>query len=57
MEKSEELLTVLKAVDNSLSGVGRVEFFDLCITNKRLVIIKPKTGKWTRRRGDLWKLY
>ena len=51
MENSEELLTVLKAVDNSLGTYFQFEIFDLCITNKRLVVINPKLYKW-RGWGD-----
>ena len=46
MEKSEEILTVLKAVDNSLGTYMKFEIFDLFITNKRLVVINPKLHKW-----------
>ena len=46
MENSEELLTVLKAVDNSLGTYFQFEIFDLCITNKRLVVINLKLHKW-----------
>ena len=45
MENSEEILAVLKAVDDSLSGTRRIRIFDLCFTNKRVVIIKPKFDK------------
>lgn len=47
MENSEEILAVLKAVDDSLSGRGKAfRVFDLCFTNERLVIIKPKRISW-----------
>ncbi len=46
MENSEELLAVLKAVDDSLGRYMLFEIFDLCITNKRLVVINPKLHNW-----------
>jgi hypothetical protein len=46
MENSEEILAVLKAVDDSLGRYMKFEIFDLCITNKRLVVINPKLHKW-----------
>jgi len=46
MQNSEELLAVLKAVDDSLGTYIKFEIFDLCITNKRLVVINPKLHKW-----------
>jgi len=33
-------------LDDSFSGPMRLKIFDLCITNNRLVIIKPKLIKW-----------
>ena len=46
MENSEELLAVLKAVDNSIGTYMKFEIFDLCITNKRIVGINTKVHKW-----------
>jgi hypothetical protein len=47
MENSEEILAVLKALDDRLSSPMRIRIFDLCFTNKRLVIIMPKLVKRT----------
>jgi len=65
MEKSEEILAILKAVDDSLGRYMLFELFDLCITNKRLVIINPKSynrwfkmwgvSVWIQRRGEAKK--
>ena len=65
MENSEELLAVLKAVDDYLGRYMLFEIFDLCITNKRLVIINPKSynrwfkmwgiSVWIQRRGEAKK--
>ena len=42
MENSEEILAVIKAVGDSLDGSSGCRIFDLCFTDERLVIIKPK---------------
>ncbi len=52
MENSEEILAILKAVDDSLGRYMLFEIFDLCITNKRLVVINPKSyNRWFRMLG------
>ena len=56
MENSEEILAILKAVDDSLGRYMLFEIFDLCITNKRLVVINPKSyNRWFKMWGiSVW---
>jgi hypothetical protein len=49
MENSEEILAILKALDDHLGRYVQFEIFDLCITNNRLVVINPKLYKFRVR--------